>query len=113
MDPFEKFQRLFRVKMAFPTTNSPLFESLRNELPLTPHEQARAERGLSTEGRFAEVFSALPWAAMIHELGQRQLPPASKQFLQVPDYLAIIKPTGIHAESAVLVETKLVSGEKI
>jgi hypothetical protein len=49
----------------------------------------------------------------VHGLEQRQQPPPSKESFQVPDFLAIVQPADLHGESALLVETKLVSGQKV
>jgi hypothetical protein len=113
MDPREQLERLLKVKAAFPTADAmPVVDDLLRRLPFSPHEHDRAERGLTTESRFADVFSALPWTRLIHGLDQRQLPSESKTTLQVPDFLAIVQPADIHNESAVLLDTKLASGQK-
>jgi len=113
MNPREQLQRLLRVKAAFSGADAEiLVETLARSLPLTTAEHERAERGLTSEGRFADVFAALDWAVLIHGLEQRQLPTSSKDEWQVPDHLVFVR-TPDRDASPVLVETKLVSGDKI
>ena len=112
MNPQEKLQRLLKVKAAFPGGQTgTLMDTLVSDLPFTLEKNERAERGLASESRFADVFSALDWAVLIHGLDQWQLPLDSKSEWQVPDHLIFVRPPKREA-SPVLVETKLVSGQK-
>ena len=104
---------MLKVKAAFPNGEAAdLIGTLADALPFTPHEHERAERGLSSESRFSDVFSALDWVALVHGLEQWQLPLASKSEWQVPDYLIVVR-TPDREPTPVLAETKLVSGEKV
>jgi hypothetical protein len=112
MNPQEKLQRLLKTKAAFPEKDSAaVVDSLLNTLPFRPDEHARAERGLASESRFADVFSALDWAPLIHGLDQWQLPLASKTEWHVPDYTVFVRTPNREAVP-VLIEVKLASGQK-
>jgi hypothetical protein len=113
MNPKEQLQRLLKVKDALPAgAAAGLLDSAIEALPFTPEEHARVDRGIASEGRFAQVFSGLDWTAMIHALDQWQLPLSSKETWQVPDHLIFVATPGRSAVP-VLVETKLVSGQKV
>ena len=113
MNPQEKLQRWLKAKEAFPDgVVAGLLDSVIETLSVAPEVHARVERGITSEARFAHVFSGLDWTALVHGLDQWQLPVTSKEEWQVPDYLTFVKTPGRDA-SPVLVETKLVSGQKI
>src|SRR3954451_21037507 len=106
MNPQEKLQRLLKVRAAFPHETEALIDELIGALPFTTDEHERVARGITSESRFADVFSALDWTGMIHGLDQWQLPISSKDEWQVPDYVAFVR-TPNREPSPVLLEAKL------
>ena len=84
------------------------------ESQLSNEDQRRINRfiaGFKIEGWFQWIFSALPWAMLIHGLDQHQLPFTSKEQYQVPDFLVIVETTALTREP-LLVEVKRVADPK-
>lgn len=72
----------------------------------------RFEKGYAAEDLFMRVFSLLPWVKTVVPLGQEQFPEKSKEELQVPDYEITFEAGRKENASSVLIEVKLVDGDK-
>lgn len=72
----------------------------------------RFEKGYAAEDLFMRIYSMLPWVKLITPLGQEQFPECSKAELQVADYEVTYEVRGSGHTNCVLVEAKLVDGEK-
>lgn len=72
----------------------------------------RFERGYAAEDLFMRIYSLLPWVKLITPLGQEQFPEQSKEDIQVADYEVIYEIGDKYHDGCVLVETKLVDGDK-
>lgn len=72
----------------------------------------RFEKGYAAEDLFMRIFSLLPWVNSVVPLGQEQFPEKSKENLQVPDYEIIFQAGNNVNTSCVLIEVKLVDGDK-
>lgn len=67
-------------------------------------------RGYKVEDNFHLLFSSIPWVKLIHELGQNQLPSASKEKYQVADFM-IYYETSKKEIKPLLLEIKSVKGD--
>lgn len=72
----------------------------------------RFEGGYAVEDLFMRIYSLLPWVKLITPLGQEQFPEKSKELIQVADYDVIYENGDSEHTECVLVEAKLVDGEK-
>ena len=72
----------------------------------------RFEMGYAAEDLFERIYSLLPWVKLITPLGQEQFPEKSKEEYQVTDYEVLYEVGDKEHTSTVLVEVKLVDGEK-
>lgn len=72
----------------------------------------RFEKGYAAEDLFMRIFSLLPWVKTVVPLGQEQFPEKSKETLQVPDYEITFEAGSETNTSSILVEVKLVDGDK-
>lgn len=72
----------------------------------------RFEKGYAAEDLFMRIFSLLPWVKTVVPLGQEQFPEKSKEKVQVPDYEIIFEAGNEMNTSCILVEVKLVDGDK-
>lgn len=72
----------------------------------------RFEKGYAAEDLFMRIFSLLPWVKTVVPLGQEQFPEKSKEELQVPDYEITFEAGSETNTSCVLIEVKLVDGDK-
>lgn len=75
-------------------------------------EYPRFEKGYATEDLFMRIFSLLPWVRSIVPLGQEQFPESSKETIQIPDYEIIFEAGNEIDTATILVEVKLVDGDK-
>ena len=75
-------------------------------------EYPRFAKGYGAEDLFMRIFSLLPWVNSVVPLGQEQFPEESKKILQVPDYEIIFQVGNNVNTSCVLIEVKLVDGDK-
>lgn len=75
-------------------------------------EYPRFERGYAAEDLFRRIFSLLPWVRSVIPLGQEQFPENSKETIQVPDYEIIFEAGNEMGTATILVEAKLVDGDK-
>nr|WP_312216881.1 hypothetical protein [Clostridioides sp.] len=73
---------------------------------------SRFEKGYAAEDLFMRIFSLLPWVKTVVPLGQEQFPEKSKETLQVPDYEITFEAGSKTNTSCILVEVKLVDGDK-
>ncbi|MFB7814187.1 helix-turn-helix transcriptional regulator [Paenibacillus chitinolyticus] len=69
-------------------------------------------KGYSAEELFRRLFSLLPWIKLITPLGQEQYPEDSKKKVQTPDYEITYEAGSKDNLTKVLVEVKLVDGNK-
>jgi hypothetical protein len=84
------------------------------EAQLSAVDQARIERfvgGFKIEDWFEWIFSAMPWAVLIHGLDQQQFPSRSKEKYQVPDFLTLVETTAL-SHQPLFVEVKRVPHQK-
>ncbi|RMD03250.1 hypothetical protein D9O40_03660 [Clostridium autoethanogenum] len=72
----------------------------------------RFKKGYAAEDLFMRIFSLLPWVKTVVPLGQEQFPEESKETLQVPDYEITFEAGSETNTSCILVEVKLVDGDK-
>lgn len=72
----------------------------------------RFEKGYAAEDLFMRIFSLLPWVKTVVPLGQEQFPEKSKGSIQVSDYEITFEAGSETNTSSVLVEVKLVDGDK-
>lgn len=72
----------------------------------------RFEKGYAAEDLFMRIFSLLPWVKSVVPLGQEQFPEMNKELLQVSDYEITFEAGCKENTSCVLVEVKLIDGEK-
>lgn len=72
----------------------------------------RFKRGYAAEDLFMRIFSLLPWVKTVVPLGQEQFPEESKETLQVPDYEITFEAGSETNTSCILLEVKLVDGDK-
>lgn len=72
----------------------------------------RFEKGYAAEDLFMRIYSLLPWVKNVVPLGQEQFPEKSKEDSQVPDYEIIFEAGNKINISSVLIEVKLVDGDK-
>lgn len=72
----------------------------------------RFEKGYAAEDLFMRIFSLLPWVKAVVPLGQEQFPEKSKEELQVSDYEITFEAGSATNISCVLIEVKLVDGDK-
>ena len=75
-------------------------------------EYQRFEKGYAAEDLFMRIFSLLPWVKTVVPLGQEQFPEKSKEKVQVSDYEITFEAGSKTNTSCVLVEVKLVDGDK-
>ena len=75
-------------------------------------EYPRFEKGYATEDLFMRIFSLLPWVRSIVPLGQEQFPESSKETIQIPDYEILFEAGNEIDTATILVEVKLVDGDK-
>ena len=75
-------------------------------------EYHRFEKGYAAEDLFMRIFSLLPWVKNVVPLGQEQFPEKSKEESQVPDYEVIFEAGSKEKVSSILIEVKLVDGDK-
>lgn len=73
---------------------------------------SRFEKGYAAEDLFLRIFSLLPWVKTVVPLGQEQFPEKSKEKVQVPDYEITFEAGNETDTSSVLIEVKLVDGDK-
>lgn len=73
---------------------------------------SRFEKGYAAEDLFMRIYSLLPWIKSVVPLGQEQFPEKSKEQLQVPDYEIMFEAGSSSKTSSVLVEVKLIDGDK-
>lgn len=66
--------------------------------------------GYTIEDNFHILFSAMPWVKLVHGLAQDQLPYASKNKYQVPDFTLLFE-TSKKAHKPILMEVKSVKGD--
>jgi len=81
---------------------------------LSAEDQSRIDRfvgGFRIEDWFEWIFSAMPWALLIHGLDQQQFPTRSKERFQVPDFLVLAETTALSTQP-LLVEVKRVPHQK-
>lgn len=72
----------------------------------------RFEKGYAAEDLFMRIYSLLPWVKNVVPLGQEQFPEKSKENSQVPDYEIIFEAGNNINTASVLIEVKLVDGDK-
>lgn len=72
----------------------------------------RFERGYAAEDLFMRIYSLLPWVKTVVPLGQEQFPEKSKGDLQVTDYEITFEAGSAEETSCILIEAKLVDGDK-
>ena len=72
----------------------------------------RFKTGYAAEDLFMRIYSLLPWVKLITPLGQEQFPEESKEDLQIADYEVIYEVGDSEHTASVLVESKLIDGEK-
>ncbi len=72
----------------------------------------RFDKGYLAETLFESIYSSLPWIKLITPLGQEQLPEKSKEEYQVPDYEIIYEIGSSGNTATVLIETKMIDGDK-
>lgn len=72
----------------------------------------RFEKGYAAEDLFMRIYSLLPWVKTVVPLGQEQFPENSKETLQVPDYEITFEAGSETNTSSILIEVKLVDGDK-
>lgn len=72
----------------------------------------RFEKGYAAEDLFMRIYSLLPWVKSVVPLGQEQFPEKSKETLQIPDYEITFEAGSEKNVSCILVEVKLVDGDK-
>lgn len=72
----------------------------------------RFEKGYAAEDLFMRIYSLLPWVKTVVPLGQEQFPEKSKEDLQVPDYEITFEAGSAEETSSILIEAKLVDGDK-
>ena len=72
----------------------------------------RFEKGYAAEDLFMRIFSLLPWVKSVVPLGQEQFPEKSKETLQISDYEITFEVGSEENTSCILVEVKLVDGDK-
>lgn len=72
----------------------------------------RFEKGYAAEDLFMRIYSLLPWVKTVVPLGQEQFPEKSKETLQVPDYEITFEAGSATNTSSILIEVKLVDGDK-
>ena len=75
-------------------------------------EYSRFHKGYAAEDLFMRIFSLLPWVRSVVPLGQEQFPENSKETIQVPDYEIIFEAGNETDTATILVEVKLVDGDK-
>ena len=88
-----------------------LLKRLISDESLIP-EYSRFAKGYAVEDLFMRIYSLLPWVKIITPLGQEQFPEKSKETLQVPDYEIVFEAGSNTIFSNVLVEVKLIDGDK-
>lgn len=88
-----------------------LLERTVSDISLIP-EYHRFEKGYAAEDLFMRIYSLLPWVKNVVPLGQEQFPEKSKEDSQVPDYEIFFEAGNKINISSVLVEVKLVDGNK-
>mgnify|MGYP004637480661 CR=1 FL=1 len=72
----------------------------------------RYQKGYAAEDLFMRIYSLLPWIKNIVSLGQEQFPEQSKETTQVSDYLVTYEVGNSSTTSTILLEAKLVDGNK-
>ncbi len=119
MHSIQSIRNVFDVVKAARDNNTPFSEEVIQMLlnqTVTDKETSERfsnfSRGYYAEELFKRVYSLLPWVKLIIPLGQEQFPENSKETTQTPDYEIIIETGAINNFSKVLVEVKLVDGEK-
>lgn len=80
--------------------------------PLVVEKYKRFESGYAAEDLFMRIYSLLPWIKLITPLGQEQYPEQSKEEIQVADYEVLYEIGAPDCTGCVLVEAKLVDGNK-
>lgn len=73
---------------------------------------SRFEKGYAAEDLFMRIFSLLPWVKTVVPLGQERFSEKAKETTQVPDYEIIFEAGDKENTSSVLIEIKLVDGDK-
>lgn len=69
-------------------------------------------KGYYSEELFRRIYSFLPWIKLITPLGQEQFPEKSKEEMQVPDFEIMYEAGSPDNMKKILVEAKLVDGDK-
>ena len=69
-------------------------------------------KGYYSEELFRRIYSFLPWIKLITPLGQEQFPETSKGEMQVPDFEIMYEVGSQDNIKKILVEAKLVDGDK-
>lgn len=97
-----------------PMSDEEILSLLEKTVPDTAliSQYGRFEKGYAAEDLFMRVFSLLPWVKTVVSLGQEQFPAKSKETVQVPDYEITFEAGSETNTSCVLVEVKLVDGDK-
>lgn len=106
------------IKAARDNNNSFSDEDIQRLLQaIVPDENTRKRynnfcKGYYSEELFRRIYSFLPWIRLITPLGQEQLPERSKEEIQVPDFEIMYEAGDSDNIKKVLVEAKLVDGDK-
>ncbi|SHJ12042.1 hypothetical protein [Propionispora hippei] len=84
---------------------------------IVPDENTRKRydnfsKGYYSEELFRRIYSLLPWIRLITPLGQEQFPEKSKEEMQVPDFEIMYEVGSSDNIKKILVEAKLVDGDK-
>ncbi|MDO5296391.1 MAG: hypothetical protein Q4F00_07145 [bacterium] len=80
--------------------------------PCLINKYKRFESGFAAEDLFMQIYSLLPWVRLITPLGQEQFPETSKEEYQVVDYEVIYEIGDYKHTKCILVEAKLIDGDK-
>lgn len=118
-NPIQSMRTVFDVVKAAKDNNNPLSDDVIKQLLFATvfDEKIRNRydnfsKGYAAEELFRRIYSLLPWIKLITPLGQEQYPEVSKESIQVPDYEVTFEAGSPYNTSKVLVEVKLVDGDK-
>lgn len=118
-NPIQSMRIVFDVVKAAKDNNNPLSDDAIKQLLLATvsDEKIRNRYDNFSKGYFAEelfrrTYSLLPWIKLITSLGQEQYPEVSKESIQIPDYEVTFEAGSPYNTSKVLIEVKLVDGDK-
>jgi len=118
-NPIQAIRNVYDVSKASRDNNSPLSdETILTLLKNTVNDEKliqkydRFRNGYAAEDLFMRIYSMLPWVRLITPLGQEQFPEKSKENLQVCDYDVTYEVGDKEHKATVLIEVKLVDGEK-